>query len=125
MLGDVILTTQAIGETLKIVTTKADIHAPKAIAEIERWTGLFSIADTHASDMLAAARFAARHQLQFWDSVIWQVARRRRVKWFVSEDLQDGLIIDGMEVVNPFNPANLARLPIILAPNGPAFRPAP
>lgn len=123
MLGDVVLTGQAIGETIKVVRAKGGRYAAEALAEIERWTALFPTEAAAATDMIAAAHFAARHRLQFWDSVIWQVARRRGAAWFVSEDLQDGQTIDGMTIVNPFNPANRPRLSAILAPDGPALKP--
>lgn len=123
MLGDVVLTAQAIGETIRVVTTKGGRFAPEALTQIERWAALFPTADTSSADMLAAAHFAARYKLQFWDSVIWQVARRRDATWFISEDMEDGLSIDGMTVIDPFNHANQPRLPAILAPAGPAIRP--
>lgn len=125
MLGDVVLTAQAIGETMKVVRAKGGRYAPEALSEIERWTALFPTEGTNASDLLAAAHFAARHQLQFWDSVIWHVARRRGATWFVSEGLQDGQAIDGMTIINPFDPANQPRLPAILAPDGVAITPKP
>lgn len=34
----------------------------------------------------------------------------------ISEDMQDGLSIDGLTVVNPFNPANSALIDALLTP---------
>ena len=41
-------------------------------------------------------------QLSLWDSLIVETALAENVDRLVTEDLQDGWIIDGMRVWNPF-----------------------
>lgn len=43
-----------------------------------------------------------RYQLSFWDSLIVAAARTAFCGFLLTEDLKDGLKLDGMEVVNPF-----------------------
>ncbi|HTZ98403.1 MAG TPA: PIN domain-containing protein, partial [Terriglobales bacterium] len=54
-------------------------------------------------------RFQDRYQLAFWDSLILAAAKLLACGYLLTEDLQTGQILDGIEVVNPFlkSPANL------------------
>jgi predicted nucleic acid-binding protein len=52
--------------------------------------------------MTDALRLVNAHQFQVWDAVIWSAARAAGATLFLSEDLQDGLSLDGMRVANPF-----------------------
>ena len=65
--------------------------------------------------MIRGADFARRHSLQYWDSVIWQVASAAGATALISEDMQDGLVLDGMMVINPFNAANDELVSLLLA----------
>ena len=48
---------------------------------------------------------AARHQLQFYDSLLLAAAIEARCDIFISEDMKDGLTIGGLTIVNPFGAA--------------------
>ena len=43
-----------------------------------------------------------RYQLAFWDSLIVAAAKTASCGFLLTEDLQDGQKLDGVEVVNPF-----------------------
>lgn len=43
-----------------------------------------------------------RYQLSFWDSLIVAAARSASCGFLLTEDLQNGQKLDGVEVVNPF-----------------------
>jgi predicted nucleic acid-binding protein len=43
-----------------------------------------------------------RHRLSFWDSLIVSAAQVGGCKYLLTEDLQDGQDLDGLEVVDPF-----------------------
>jgi predicted nucleic acid-binding protein len=111
---DAVLCAQALAEFLNVIRRKQPSHFDAARAQAERWATVFTVADTSAEHVLRAGAFAARHRLQLCDSLIWQVARSSHAAFFLSEDLQDGLSIDGMTVLNPFNPGNRERLREIL-----------
>jgi predicted nucleic acid-binding protein len=44
----------------------------------------------------------ARHSLSFWDALIWAAAKENGVARIYSEDFQDGRVVEGVRVVNPF-----------------------
>jgi predicted nucleic acid-binding protein len=50
-----------------------------------------------------------RHGLSWWDSLVVAAAQVSRSSVLLTEDLQDGLVIGGTEVINPFLHAD--RLP--------------
>ena len=43
-----------------------------------------------------------RYQLYYWDALIVAAAKSASCPCLLTEDLQAGQILDGMEVVNPF-----------------------
>jgi predicted nucleic acid-binding protein len=51
---------------------------------------------------IAALRYARRYQLNFYDALIVAAARVMECSTLYSEDLHDGLVVDGVRVVNPF-----------------------
>ncbi|MBN8815286.1 MAG: PIN domain-containing protein [Sphingomonas sp.] len=111
---DMVLTAQALAEFLAVIRRKYSEHFAAALDQARRWTVLFPpIATTH-DHVVAGGDFAIRHKLQFWDSVIWQAAASKQAVYFLSEDLQDGLSINGMTVLNPFNDDNASLLGEVL-----------
>jgi predicted nucleic acid-binding protein len=112
---DAFLTTQSIGECLNIVRRKRLASFDEARRQAERWTEAFEIADTPGILLPIAAIFAERHRLQWWDAVLWQVARAAGADVLLSEDFQDGLSLEGMRVLNPFEAQNESRLSALLS----------
>lgn len=110
MAADAILTTQAVGEFLAVARRKNPSTFVLAASEAARWTTIFPVAPTTSDHLIAAAAMAERFRLQFWDCVIWQAALAGGASIFVSEDLQDGLSIEGMTVLDPFPASNAHRL---------------
>lgn len=45
----------------------------------------------------------ARHSLSFWDALIWAAAVENHVLLIYSEDFQDGRLIEGVQIRNPFS----------------------
>ena len=44
---------------------------------------------------------SAFHQLSFWDSLIISTAEAARCETLLTEDMNDGQIIEGVRIVNP------------------------
>jgi len=55
------------------------------------------------------------HDLQVWDAVIWSAARAAGASIFLSEDLHDGLAIDGMRRRQPVD-LSIAAIEDLLRP---------
>lgn len=57
---------------------------------------------TDASVIERGWKLQDRYQLSFWDSLIVAAAKAAACGFLLTEDLQDGQKLDGVEVVNPF-----------------------
>ena len=112
---DCLLTTQVLGEFLALVRRKNPADLAAASALVQAWSRLLPIVGTTPDHLFAAATLAQRYRLQFWDSLIIAVARSANVDVMLTEDMQDGATIDGITLLNPFNPANRAALDALLA----------
>ena len=53
----------------------------------------------------SAWQIETRYRLSFWDALIVSAAQRAGARYLLSEDLQDGLAIGELQVVNPFKHA--------------------
>lgn len=112
---DCVLPAQAVGEFLNVIRRKHRAYFEEARKQAALWMDIFAIVPTAANDILKGAEMAAIHGLQLWDAIIWQVVRSAHASLFLTEDLQDGLHLDGMGVLNPFNPSNGQQLAVLLA----------
>jgi predicted nucleic acid-binding protein len=95
------VSTQVLQEYFATATKK--LKVPTEIAR--RKTELFSRFDLFrigVEDILAAIDFHRTHQLSFWDALIVRAALRSGCSILLSEDLQAGRKIEGLEIVNPF-----------------------
>jgi predicted nucleic acid-binding protein len=54
--------------------------------------------------VLAAIDLNIKHHLSFWDSLILEAARRSGATTLYSEDLSNGQQVEGVAIVNPFEP---------------------
>jgi predicted nucleic acid-binding protein len=115
---DFFLVSQCLAEFLNVVRRKHVASFASAIEQASLWAQTVPVLATDAGHVLKGAAFAARHKMQLFDSIIWQVARSAHATLFLSEDCQDGFEADGMRIVNPFNPTHDATLRALLADSG-------
>jgi predicted nucleic acid-binding protein len=107
-----ILAAQALLEFVAVIRRRTPDLTRAAIAQAEVWALVFETAPTTLSVMRAATGMVAAHQFRVWDSVIWAASQQAGATVLFSEDMHDGLTLNGMTVVNPFalSVAELARL---------------
>jgi predicted nucleic acid-binding protein len=114
--GRGVIATQAFGELIWVTRRRRADLVPRAVDMISQLRPVFTIVDTTPELLLAAEELNAKHQVPFWDAVIWKAGAAAGAGLFVSEDLQDGFVIDGVRVLNPFNAANSAEFARLLPP---------
>ena len=114
--ADCVLTNQAIGEFLNVIRRKHSQRVGDARDVVAGWSLIFSIAPTATQQLVEASALAERHRLQFWDAVILVVAGAAGAEWLLSEDMQDGATINGVRLLDPFNPENSEILAGLLTP---------
>lgn len=76
--------------------------SPEAAQElIEAWRR-FPVQETTLALLDAGFAIQARHHFSFWDSMIVAAARAQGCDVLWTEDMDDGRIVDGMRIANPF-----------------------
>ncbi|RJF90657.1 PIN domain-containing protein [Sphingomonas cavernae] len=97
---------QVLAEFLNVTGRKNPAAIAQSLERVEEWLALFDVAPTMPADLIAAQRLRARYKMQFFDALICAVALRSGARILLSEDLQNGMSIDGLTVLNPFAIAN-------------------
>ena len=77
---------------------------------VDLWLDLYDCPPPQAEDYTAASRLTTKHKLQYFDALIITVAARAGATVLLSEDMHDGLEIEGLRVANPFVAGNAGLL---------------
>lgn len=101
---------QAIGEFLNVCRRKKLLDMAAALERAQSYVDLFDTPTTAFIDMQQATDWARTFDLQFFDALIASVAARAGATILLSEDMHDGLQLEGLRIVNPFAAANEASL---------------
>lgn len=110
-----VLPQQVMGEFLNVVRRFPNMNARHTRRIASDLIGPFTILPTSPDNLFDAFDLATRHKLQFWDAVILTVCRVNGVGCLITEDMQDGAVVDGVLLLDPFDPANRSRLNALLA----------
>jgi predicted nucleic acid-binding protein len=97
------LSVQVLQEFYVNATRKLAVPlAPDIAVERLRSLSLWRIHSPLADDAIAAAQLSQRNQLSFWDAMIVRSAAELRCGVLWSEDFNDGQIIEGVRIRDPF-----------------------
>jgi predicted nucleic acid-binding protein len=114
--GWTILLLQTLGEFANVAIHKAGIPIEDIRRTIDAWRAVLPIQAADDGDLAAALEAVRAHRLSFWDAMLWASAQRAGVRCLLTEDLQDGFILQSVRFVNPFKPANDRLIDEILPP---------
>lgn len=95
-----------IGELFNACRKRRIANAAALIPRIDVWMNAFSGAPAIFEDYLSAGLLSERHHLQYFDALILAISARAGAKLLLSEDMHDGLEVEGIKVINPFAAAN-------------------
>lgn len=98
------LSVQVLGEFFNATTRRLRPRLPvkealDAVIELYRSWEVF---DLYSPMVIDAVRGVSDHRLSYWDALIWATAKHNGVPFLLSEDLNDGQVIEGVRIVNPF-----------------------
>ena len=110
----VVAPVQVLGE-LVIVLRRGGVTMDAVVEAIRSYRSQFIVVPSTEATLSAALDLAARHKLQFWDSLILAACQQAGCALFLSEDLQDGFRLGGMTVANPFTASGAAAVEAALA----------
>ena len=103
---DCVVPVQVLGEFLRFVQRRFPGSFEEATRQAQLYQSAFSTPPTTDAILIKASELARAHRLQFWDCVICAAAADARAKILLTEDMQDGQILDGLRLMNPFAAAN-------------------
>jgi predicted nucleic acid-binding protein len=100
---ELFVSTQVLQELYVSLTKGGDPIATPDVAErAVREAAGYSMVQVDTSLVFAAIATARDHQLSFWDALIIRAAAHASCAVVLSEDLNEGQLIEGVRVENPF-----------------------
>ena len=108
---DCVLTVQALAEFFHATTRKKLLEPSRASAF---WLDVFQVISANDTALVDAMDAVDEHRLSFRDAMIWATARQIGCAALLSEDMQDGRRLSGIEFINPFSADATARLAALL-----------
>ncbi len=92
---------QVLQEYFVTVTRKYGLDPGTARQKVKLFAE-FDIVEPIMADVLAAIDLHRLHNLSYWDALVIHCARSAGCRQLLSEDMQQGQVIDGVRIVNPF-----------------------
>ena len=111
---DCVITVQALAEFFHATTRKNLLTLERASALVCDWSDVFEIVSAGATTLVDAMDAVKEHRLSFWDAMLWATVRQSGCSALLSEDMQDGRHLSGVEIVNPFAADAATRLEPLL-----------
>ena len=99
---DCVLTLQALSEFFTVATRKQKMPIEETIAQINDWQEIFPTISATPNSLSKATKAVQNHNLSFWDAMLWAAAHDAGVNLLLSEDFQNGRILEGVKFLNPF-----------------------
>jgi predicted nucleic acid-binding protein len=99
--GDAVISTQVLQEYFAVATRKLSVASEAAQKKVEVLAVLVAVT-IDADHVIESIKLHRLYNLSFWDALIVHAARRAGCDRVMTEDLQSGQRIEGVEIVNPF-----------------------
>ena len=104
---DAVVPVQALAETARVLLVKRrpPLTPDEVAGYVRRLAAAFTPVPLTAGVVAEAVRGAGAHGLSYFDAQIWAAAREAGATVVLSEDFQDGRVVEGVRFANPFAPA--------------------
>ena len=97
-----LISTQSLQEFYNAATKKLKLTKQAAKEYVELFSKQFPVKEISIPLILNAVDISIKHKLSFWDSLIISTANETGCVVVYSEDMNNGQIIDGTKILNPF-----------------------
>jgi predicted nucleic acid-binding protein len=101
-----VLLLQSLAEFSNVAIRKAGIPAEDIERVIQSWCAVLPVQPADESDLLTALEVVRADRLAFWDAMLWASAQRAGVRHMLTEDFQDGFVLQDVTFINPFRREN-------------------
>jgi predicted nucleic acid-binding protein len=99
---DLIVSTQVINEVCSVLVRKAAFTEIQVRQVIQEFYDSCFVVELNAEILLNASNLRIRYGFSFWDGLIVASALSASASLLYSEDMQDGLVVEQLTIVNPF-----------------------
>lgn len=97
-----VVSVQVLNEFASVATRKLGMRISEAAEALRAIRALCRVVPLEEATHDLGMQIAERHRLSLYDAMIAASARLAQCKVILSEDMQDGLRLEGMRVRNPF-----------------------
>lgn len=98
-----LISTQVINENVNVCLKKLKLSKAEAFAHGNKLITTYQIASILPSTISKAFQICLKYSFSFWDSLIVSAALENNCNILLSEDMQDGLLIENrLTIKNPF-----------------------
>lgn len=77
----------------------------EAIQEMLKLQATWPVLELTAAIAIEVARGVQTYQFSYWDAQLWATAKTHQINAVFTEDMRQGGIFDGVEIINPLDPA--------------------
>ena len=112
---DGVISAQVLGEYLRFVQRRVPASFDEAIRQAILYQSVFLTPPTTNAIINKASELARTHRMQLWDCVVCAASAQAGAKALLTEDMQDGRVIDGLRLMNPFAAANAKPIDDLLS----------
>jgi predicted nucleic acid-binding protein len=113
--SDGVIPAQVLGEYLRFVQRRVPASFDEAVRQASLYQDAFLTPATTDATINKAAELARSHRMQFWDCVVCTASMGAGAKVLLTEDMQDGRLIAGLRLINPFAAANTEAIETLFA----------
>lgn len=101
--GDGFVSVQNLAELSAFCLNKAKppVSVPGVRATLDSVEALFSMVRPGSETVRSALHAVEKHRLSFWDALIWAQAKENGLDEILTEDMQDGQVVEGVRIRNP------------------------
>ncbi len=102
--GKGVISTQVLQELYVTLTKKVPSHPKKSqVRRILNNYLAWDLAVNNGQTILQASEIEENYNISFWDAMIVSAAYSKNAAILLTEDLNEGQLIEGIKIVNPFN----------------------
>jgi predicted nucleic acid-binding protein len=112
---DGVIPAQVLGEFLRFIQRRWPPAFDEAIRQVSLYQAAFLTPPTTDSIINKASELARAHRMQLWDCVVCAASVQADAKALLTEDMQDGRVIEGLRLINPFAAANTEAIETLLS----------
>jgi predicted nucleic acid-binding protein len=109
-----ILLLQSLTEFSHVAARKFGLSINSIRRRVRDWRDAIPMQVAGEEDLMAALDLVRDHRIGFWDALLCATADRAGLQYLLSEEMQDGMRLGGLQIVNPFRPENAALIDRIL-----------